>query len=123
MGKYVFVLDNAPYHKSSKILKYLQGIGEDIKVEFLSLYSPEPNRNMLESGTAGDHQFHILPSDRGYNIFDREFSWKSRVRFESFQLFMSLTILRSNSMQRLNERKIKWIIREIFRTQLTKIEI
>jgi len=26
-------------------------------------------------------------------------------------------------MQRLNERKIKWIIREIFKTQLTEIEI
>ena len=42
-GKYVFILDNAPYHKSSTILKYLQGLGDDIKVEFIPPYSPELN--------------------------------------------------------------------------------
>jgi len=43
-GKYVFILDNARYHKSSTILKYLQGLNEDgIKVEFLPPYSPELN--------------------------------------------------------------------------------
>lgn len=42
-GKYVFVFDNASYHKSSTIKKYLQSLSEDIKVEFLPPYSPELN--------------------------------------------------------------------------------
>ena len=42
-GKYVFIFDNAPYHKSSTILKYLQGLSDDIKVEFIPPYSPELN--------------------------------------------------------------------------------
>jgi transposase len=42
-GKYVFILDNAPYHKSSTVLKYLHCLGDDIKIEFLPPYSPELN--------------------------------------------------------------------------------
>lgn len=42
-AKYVFLFDNASYHKSSTILKYLQGLGDDIKVEFIPPYSPELN--------------------------------------------------------------------------------
>ena len=41
--KYVFVLDNAPYHKSSVIQEYLTELGPNIKVEFLPPYSPELN--------------------------------------------------------------------------------
>ena len=44
-GKYVFLLDNAPYHKSSVITNYLNNLGEDIKVEFFPPYSPELNPN------------------------------------------------------------------------------
>lgn len=42
-GKYVFIFDNAPYHKSSTILKYLQSLNDDIKIEFIPPYSPELN--------------------------------------------------------------------------------
>lgn len=42
-GNYVFILDNAPYHKSSTILNYLQNLGDTFKVEFLPPYSPELN--------------------------------------------------------------------------------
>lgn len=41
--KYVFVFDNASYHKSSSIMKYLAKLGKGIKVEFLLPYSPELN--------------------------------------------------------------------------------
>jgi transposase len=42
-GYYVFVLDNASYHKSSTIKKYFKSLGGNIKVEFLPPYSPELN--------------------------------------------------------------------------------
>lgn len=42
-GKYVFVFDNAPYHKSSVIRDYLAKFNLRIKVEFLPPYSPELN--------------------------------------------------------------------------------
>ena len=42
-SKYVFVLDNAPYHKSSVIREYLESLNKNIKVEFLPPYSPELN--------------------------------------------------------------------------------
>ena len=42
-GKYVFVFDNAPYHKSSTIKNYLSKFSLSIKVEFLPPYSPELN--------------------------------------------------------------------------------
>lgn len=42
-GRYVFILDNAPYHKSSTILKFLQNLGSEIKTEFIPPYSPELN--------------------------------------------------------------------------------
>ena len=41
-GKYVFVFDNAPYHKSSTIRDYLAEF-VNISVEFLPPYSPELN--------------------------------------------------------------------------------
>ena len=41
-GKYVFVFDNASYHKSSTIRKYIAKF-ENIFVEFLPPYSPELN--------------------------------------------------------------------------------
>lgn len=41
--KYVFVLDNAPYHKSSVIKEYFAALSKNIKVEFLPPYSPELN--------------------------------------------------------------------------------
>lgn len=41
--KYVFLLDNAPYHKSSVVKKYLASLGKNIAVEFLPPYSPELN--------------------------------------------------------------------------------
>ena len=41
--KYVFILDNAPYHKSSLIMEYLESLSPNIKVEFLPPYSPELN--------------------------------------------------------------------------------
>lgn len=42
-GKYVFIFDNAPYHKSSTILKFLRNLGDNIKTEFIPPYSPELN--------------------------------------------------------------------------------
>ena len=42
-GKYVFIFDNAPYHKSSTILRYLKSLDETIKIEFIPPYSPELN--------------------------------------------------------------------------------
>ena len=43
-GKYVFILDNARYHKSSTIIKYFQDLEKvDIKIEFIPPYSPELN--------------------------------------------------------------------------------
>jgi len=42
-GKYVFIFDNARYHKSSTILRYLKGLDEHIKIEFIPPYSPELN--------------------------------------------------------------------------------
>lgn len=44
-GKYVFLLDNAPYHKSSVIMSYLENLGKNIEVEFFPPYSPELNPN------------------------------------------------------------------------------
>jgi transposase len=41
--KYVFLLDNAPYHKSSSIMKYLAALDKNISVEFFPPYSPELN--------------------------------------------------------------------------------
>jgi len=41
--KYVFVMDNAPYHKSSVIKEYLASLNKNIQVEFLPPYSPELN--------------------------------------------------------------------------------
>lgn len=41
--KYVFILDNAPYHKSSIIREYLESLDPNIKIEFLPTYSPELN--------------------------------------------------------------------------------
>lgn len=40
--RYVFLLDNACYHKSSSIMKYLNRLSR-IKVEFFPPYSPELN--------------------------------------------------------------------------------
>jgi transposase len=42
-GKYVFLMDNASYHKSSTITKYLKKLDETIKVEYFPPYSPELN--------------------------------------------------------------------------------
>jgi transposase len=42
-GKYVFLLDNASYHKSSTITKYLKKLDDHIKVEYYPPYSPELN--------------------------------------------------------------------------------
>ena len=42
-GKYLFVFDNAPYHKSSTIRNYLAKFNLNIKVEFLPPYNPELN--------------------------------------------------------------------------------
>lgn len=41
--KYVFLFDNAPYHKSSSIKKYFDSLGENTKVEFFPPYAPELN--------------------------------------------------------------------------------
>ena len=41
--KYVLVLDNAPYHKSSVIKEYPGLLSRNIKVEFLPPYNPELN--------------------------------------------------------------------------------
>ncbi len=41
--KYVFVMDNAPYHKSSVMQDYFKSLGKYIKIEFLPPYSPELN--------------------------------------------------------------------------------
>lgn len=41
--KYVFLFDNASYHKSSSIRNYLESLGDNIKVEFFPPYSPELN--------------------------------------------------------------------------------
>ena len=41
-GNYVFVFDNASYHKSSTIRKYLAKL-KNVSVEFLPPYSPELN--------------------------------------------------------------------------------
>ena len=42
-GYYVFLLDNASYHKSSTIRKYFNSLNGNIKVEFFPPYSPELN--------------------------------------------------------------------------------
>ena len=42
-GKYVFLLDNAPYHKSSSIRNYLSQLDKNIVVEFFPPYTPELN--------------------------------------------------------------------------------
>ena len=41
--KYVLLFDNAAYHKSSVIIKYLDSLSENIEVEFFPPYSPELN--------------------------------------------------------------------------------
>ncbi len=41
--RYVFLFDNAPYHKSSSIMKYLAELDRNISVEFFPPYSPELN--------------------------------------------------------------------------------
>lgn len=41
--KYVFILDNAPYHKSSIIKEHLKTLEPNIKTEFIPPYSPELN--------------------------------------------------------------------------------
>jgi transposase len=42
-GNYVFLLDNASYHKSSTVMKFLKKLGDTIKVEFFPPYSPQLN--------------------------------------------------------------------------------
>ena len=42
-GKYVFLFDNAPYHKSSTIIKYLKSLNKNIIIEFFPPYTPELN--------------------------------------------------------------------------------
>ncbi len=42
-GKFVFILDNASYHKSSTIINYLKQMNKNIAIEFLPPYSPELN--------------------------------------------------------------------------------
>lgn len=41
--RYVFLFDNAPYHKSSSIINYLKDFDKRIFVEFLPPYCPELN--------------------------------------------------------------------------------
>ncbi|HLC57273.1 MAG TPA: IS630 family transposase [Candidatus Nanoarchaeia archaeon] len=41
--KYVFLLDNASYHKSSVVKEYFYSLNKNIKVEFFPPYSPELN--------------------------------------------------------------------------------
>lgn len=41
--KYVFLFDNAAYHKSSSIINYLSSLNKNIVVEFFPPYSPELN--------------------------------------------------------------------------------
>lgn len=41
--KYVFLFDNAPYHKSSCIMSYLRTLNKNIVVEFFPPYCPELN--------------------------------------------------------------------------------
>lgn len=41
--KYVFLFDNAAYHKSSSISKYLATLSKNIVVEFFPPYTPELN--------------------------------------------------------------------------------
>lgn len=41
--KYVFILDNASYHKTNVIKNYLAKFDKFIKVEFIPPYSPELN--------------------------------------------------------------------------------
>lgn len=41
--KYLFLLDNAAYHKSSSIMKYIAALDRNIFVEFFPPYSPELN--------------------------------------------------------------------------------
>ena len=41
--RYVFLFDNAAYHKSSSIKKYLETLNKNIIVEFFPPYSPELN--------------------------------------------------------------------------------
>lgn len=42
-GKYVFLFDNAPWHKSSVIKNYLNSLSKNIKFEFFPPYAPELN--------------------------------------------------------------------------------
>lgn len=42
-GEFVFLFDNAPYHKSSSIKNYLKKFDGKIAVEFFPPYSPELN--------------------------------------------------------------------------------
>lgn len=41
--KYLFLFDNAPYHKSSSIINYLKSLNKNIVVEFFPPYTPELN--------------------------------------------------------------------------------
>ena len=41
--KYVFLFDNAPYHKSSSIMNYISNFNRNIVVEFFPPYCPELN--------------------------------------------------------------------------------
>ena len=41
--KYVFVFDNGPAHKAKKSIGFLNGLGENIFIEFLPPYSPQLN--------------------------------------------------------------------------------
>lgn len=41
--KYVFIFDNAAYHKTDVIQNYLASFSDFIKIEFLPPYSPELN--------------------------------------------------------------------------------
>ena len=36
-----YFFDNVSYHKSSTIMKYLKGLGDDIRLEFIPSYSLE----------------------------------------------------------------------------------
>jgi transposase len=63
--KYVFLFDNAPYHKSSVIMEYLESLSKNIVVEFFPPYSPELNPTetcwkILRNNVTNSTHFHCI---------------------------------------------------------------
>ena len=91
--KYVFILDNTPYHTSSVIKKYLAELNPQIKVEFPPPYSPElnPTETCWKIVKSQVTTLNIFSNNRKHANSNRRIFRQPHFYIRSAQLLMSLT--------------------------------